>query len=619
MGWRATPLKNRQSVRIGGASGYWGDSADAARQLVMQGDVDYLVFDYLAEVTMSILARARTRDPNAGYATDFIELVMRPLLADIVERRIRVVANCGGMNVTACAQALQTLAREGGVALKIGVVEGDDLTPQLDNLRQAGTRDMFNDNPLPDNMISANAYLGAFPIAAALDAGADVVITGRCVDSAVTLGPLIHEFGWRVDDFDLLAAGTLAGHIIECGAQATGGNFTDWRDVADDWHDMGYPIAECRRDGRFAITKPAGTGGLVSPLSVGEQILYEIGDPAAYIMPDVVCDFSQASLHQDGVGRVQVNGVRGHPPTKTFKVSATYLDGYRACAQFAITGFEAVAKAETTADALVRRTRQQFAEQNLPDYHSTASHVIGAETLWGHNAGSNAHLAREVVLQIEVRHPDRAALEIFSKESTGTGLAMATGRCAVGEAGRPRITPVVAQSAFLIDKSEVTIRVSIDGQDANYTPPAVDYAPPPASQPLIDATPSGERSPTTVPLIALAVARSGDKGDNANIGVMARDPDCYQVIRRELTSAGVAHWFRHVTLGDVDRFDVPGFGALNFVLNRSLGGGGTSSLHLDKQAKTYAQVLLAMPIAVPATLAQRLYNRSDTTLPEAET
>lgn len=596
---------SKTSVRIGGASGYWGDSADAPRQLVMQGDIDYLVFDYLAEVTMSILVRARAKDPSQGYARDFIGLVMKPLIHDIKSRGIKVVVNSGGVNVPACAQALAKVAADAGVDLKIGTVEGDDLMPRIDEIRSRGVTEMFSGAPMPEEMVSANAYLGAFPIAAALDAGADVVITGRCVDSAVTLGPLIHEFGWQANDYDKLAAGTLAGHIIECGAQATGGNFTDWRDVADGWDDMGYPIAECRADGSFAIVKPTGTGGVVSRLSVGEQILYEIGDPAAYIVPDVVCNFGSAQLTETEQDRVEVRGVTGRPPTPTLKVSATFMNGYRATALTGITGFDAVEKAEAFAASLFKRTRRMFAEHGLADYDETALHLAGAQTLWGANATENAREAREIVMQIDVRHQQRDAIEIFSKEATGVALSMSTGRYAIGSAGRPKVTPVVAQYAFLIDRQSVAQIVAVDGK-------SVDFVAPDPGFDVCDETPA---EPITsmqrvsddtveVQLIKLAVARSGDKGNAANIGVMARRSEYVEPLRHALTSERVRAWFGHVCNGDVTRFEAPGFQAFNFLLTESLGGGGTSSLHLDKQAKSYGQQILAMPVIVPRRLIQ---------------
>ncbi len=599
-------------VRIGGASGYWGDTMTAPRQLVEHGEVDYLVFDYLAEVTMSILARARAKSEDAGYAIDFVTLAMKPLIRDIAERGIKVVANAGGVNLPACQRALQAIADAAGVTLKIGIVEGDDLLPRADELRQAGVEELATGAPLPAEMMSVNAYLGARPIAAALHAGADIVITGRCVDSAVTLGPLIHEFGWRVDDHDLMAAGTLAGHIIECGAQCTGGNFTDWRDVAEGWDNMGFPIAECHANGDFVVTKPAGTGGLVSRLTVAEQMLYEIGDPQAYIVPDAVCDFAGVTIEEVGENRVLVSGAKGYPPTSTYKVSATYLDGYRSAGTYIVTGFEAAEKARATADAILSKTRAMFRARNLGDYRRTAQHLIGAETLWGGNAGAEAGRAREVLMRLDVHHDDRGALEIFSKEVTGSGLCMATGRASAGTGGRPRVSPVVRLYSFLIDKGAVPVRVSVDGADVPVEVPAAGgfkaemIARAEAADDVLDDGAPAEGASGTVPLIRLAVSRSGDKGNDANVGVIARRPEYLPYIRKALDEAAVAGYFAHVLEGPVERFELPGVHGLNFLLHDTLDGGGTASLHLDSQAKTYAQQLLAHPVEVPEALADEL-------------
>ncbi len=590
-----------RSIRIGGAAGYWGDSNQAPRQLVEQGNVEYLVFDYLAEVTMSILVRAKAADPTKGYAADFVHLVMKPLLPLLKEKGVKVVVNAGGVNIAACAEALRKVAADQGIPLKVGIVEGDDLLGRMDDLRSRDIREMFSGAPLPDELASANAYLGAFPIAAALDGGAEVVITGRCVDSAVTLGVLIHEFDWQPDAYDQLAAGTLAGHILECGAQATGGNFTDWKDSADGWDNMGYPIAECFPDGRFVISKPEGTGGIVSRLSVGEQILYETSDTQNYIVPDVICDYAQAVLDQTAPQEVTITGVKGRPPTDTFKVSATYRDGYRATATTLVTGFDAVAKAQHYGAALLKRVSRLLGERGMRDFDRTAVHVIGAETLWGANASPHAAAAREVVVQTDVRHQEKAALELFSKETTGVALSMTTGRCGVGEAGRPKATPVVAQFAFLIDKSEVVPTVSVDGTVLDFSPPVQVHSPTPApSDPPLAVLYDGPTTPCQ--LIDIAVSRSGDKGNSANVGLMARSPVFYDVICREVTAQKVADWFGHVTKGEVSCYAAPGMGAVNFLLRETLDGGGTSSLHLDKLAKTYGQQLLAMPVEVPTAL-----------------
>ena len=594
-----------KTVRIGGASGYWGDTAAAPRQLVDKGNVHYLVLDYLAEVTMAILARQRQRSDQAGYATDFVTAVMKPLLPKIAAKKIKVIANAGGVNLAACRAALEKVAIEAGITLKIGTVEGDDLLPAIPKLRERGVRELRSGEPLPAKVLSANAYLGAFPIAAALDAGADVVITGRCVDSALVLGPLIHEFGWQPGDFDKLAAGSLCGHILECGAQATGGNFTDWRDVADGWDDVGFPIAEVSADGRFIVTKPPSTGGLVSPLTVGEQMLYEIGDPGAYILPDVVCDFRQVRMSQVGPDRVLVEGARGHGPTNTYKVSATYLGGFGAISATVLAGFDVVAKAHAMSDALFKRMRRLLAEEALGDFKQTGMQIIGAGTLYGNDAKPSAHDVREVVVRLSVRHEHKEGAELFARELVGTGLSMATGRCGL-IGGRPSVSPEVRLYSFLAGKDLVAIHVRVDGKVIAFKPALMpDRVSAPAEIPTsAGALPAGPR--IDVPLIKLAVARSGDKGNDANIGVMARRPEYVPAIRDALTSDVVKRTFAHYTQGAVERFELPGTNAFNFLLHDTLGGGGTSSVHLDVQAKTYAQLLLSAPISVPKAWANEL-------------
>jgi hypothetical protein len=307
-------MNELRAVRIGCGAGFWGDSAEGPAQLVRAGNLDYLVMDYLAEITMSLLARAKAKRPEAGYATDFVEAVMKPLLPELARQGIKVVTNAGGVNAPACKAALEAAIAAAGLSLKVAAVSGDDLLARVDELRAADIREMDSGTPLPAKPWSINAYLGAAPIAAALAAGADIVVTGRCVDSALALGPLMHEFHWAPDHYDALAAGSLVGHLIECGTQCTGGLFTDWREVPG-WEDMGFPIAECFADGSCVITKPANTGGLVNSATVAEQVVYEIGDPTRYLLPDVTCDFSQVRLRDDGPQRVRVSGARGLPPS----------------------------------------------------------------------------------------------------------------------------------------------------------------------------------------------------------------------------------------------------------------------------------------------------------------
>ncbi|WP_432728683.1 acyclic terpene utilization AtuA family protein [Variovorax sp. W6] len=600
---------NNSIVRIGGASGFWGDSSVGAPQLVASGQIDYLVFDYLAELTMSILVGARLKKPELGYATDFVSVAMKSVLKDIVKQGIRVVSNAGGVNPQGCADALAALAAEQGIALKIAVVSGDDVSPLLPQLRQSQppVRELQSGAALPERVLTANAYLGAQPIRAALDAGAQVVITGRCVDSAVTLGVLMHEFKWQPNDLDLLAAGSLAGHIIECGCQATGGLHTDW-DTVPDWPNIGYPIVECSADGSFVVTKPAGTGGKVTPAVVGEQMLYEIGDPAAYLLPDVVADFTQVRVEQAGEHRVRVHGARGHAPTSSYKVSATYVDGFKTAAQLTIVGFDAVAKAKRTGEAILARTGALFSQYGFGPYSGTQLEVLGAESCYGPHA-QLALQTREAVLRLAVTHPRKEALELFAREVAPAGTSWAPGTTGAG-GGRASVSPSIRQYAFLLDKSLVEASVAIDGERIDVprteAPPAVEMAKPISSparaiQTTIDtsATDSIE-----VPLLRLAWARSGDKGDTSNIGVIARHPALLPLLREQLTEARVAEWLAHLVKGRVTRHEVPGIDAFNFVCEQALGGGGMASLRNDPLGKGMGQILLAVPMRVsPALLA----------------
>lgn len=589
-----------RTVRIGGASGFWGDTASAAPQLLAGGRLDYMVFDYLAEVTMSIVAGQRAKDPQAGYALDFVKITMRELLPELHRQGVKVVANAGGVNPLACRDALQALAVELGTPIRIGVVLGDDLLGQAEVFRSEGMREMFNGAPFPDKLASINAYLGAAPIAQALAEGCDVVITGRCVDSAVTLGVMIHEFGWRMDEFDRLAQGSLAGHLIECGAQCTGGLFTDW-DTVPDWANIGFPILEAAADGSFVVTKVEGTGGLVTPATVSEQLLYEIGDPRDYLMPDVRCDFTAVHFEQVGTDRVRVSGARGRPPTPTYKVSATYVDGFKNTAILVIGGERAVAKARRTGEALLARTSRMLAEAGLPPFSETRIEVVGGEDMFGAAARTDS---REVVLKIAVRAPAKASLDLFGREFFAAGTSMAPGTTGL-VSGRPTPSPVIRLFSFLLAKERVPIAIDVGGerQGLRVALPATSAASsgdlPPALQYPIAALADAPADTQTVPLIRLAHGRSGDKGDKANIGLVARRASDLPLILRWVTPERVAAWFGHNHPSRVERFDLPGFNAVNFLLHDVLGGGGVVSLRTDNLAKAYAQVLLTMPVPVP--------------------
>lgn len=591
-------MAQEKTIRIGCASAFWGDSATAALQFLREEHIDYIVFDYLAEVTMALLARARARSPAAGFTADFVDTVAQ-IVHEAGSRGIRIVSNAGGSNPLACAAAVRKVVEEAGLKLKVTAVVGDDLMDQRERL--AGVTEMFSGAELPATLASMNAYLGALPVAAALNDGADIVITGRCVDSAVTLGALIHEFGWHSHQYDLLAAGSLAGHLLECGAQATGGAFTDWESVPE-WDNLGYPVAECQADGRLIITKARATGGMVTPATVAEQLLYEIGNPGEYLLPDVTCDFRQVRLEQAGPDRVAVTGARGMPPTDSYKVSATYAAGYRMIGTLTIIGSEATRKARRTGEALLTRMRRMYAGQGWADFADTSVEVLGAEDSYGATAQPSG--VREVVLKVGVRHPEKRALELFSREFLA-GAYMAQGTTGFF-AGRPSVSPVFRLFSCLVPKWHVvpTLVTEADEQTCPETVSGgfVASVPEPADT---TGEPDSPEDGVMVRLLELAHARSGDKGDTANIGVIARRPEFWPAMRDAVTPHRVARYFAHFLRGPVECFELPGTHALNFLLHNALGGGGITSVRIDPQGKAFGQMLLDMYVPVPLAFARR--------------
>jgi hypothetical protein len=579
-------------VRIGGASGAWGDSPMAIAQLLTE-PVDYLIMDYLAEVTMSLLAKARLKSPEAGYPPDFVAY-LEPHLKALLDRGIKVVSNAGGVNPMACKRALEAAAEKAGLSLRVAVVEGDDVMPRIEELRAQDTREAVSGELLPAALLSANAYLGALPIVAALKKGADIVITGRCVDSALALGILMHEFAWPEDDYDRLAAGSLAGHLLECGAQVTGGLFTDWETVPG-WHNIGYPIAECAADGTLTITKPKNTGGILTTASVAEQVLYEVGDPANYLLPDVTADFSLLHLEalQNGV---RVSGSRGHAPTTTYKVSATYQDGFRAIALIVIIGIDAARKAERTAEALVARSEMLFAERGWPGFTATHIEALGAESAYG--AASQARNTREVVLRLVVDHPSFNALDLFARQVGAVGISFAQGTAGL-IGGRPKPTPVVRLFTLFVEKSTMPQPTVTVGSDAPFSV-AIPPGKPRSHSTVPPITSHPANGPTIeVPLLRVAHARSGDKGNSSNIAIFSRKPEYVDHLRAVLTPQRIAEHFKLVADGPLERFEAPGLYAFNFLIQSALGGGGMASPRIDPQGKAYGQRALEMLVSVP--------------------
>jgi hypothetical protein len=585
-----------KTIRIGGASGAWGDSPGAFTQLITAG-VDYLMMDYLAEVTMSLLARARMKDSNAGYPPDAVAYI-GAVLPDLAAKKIKIATNAGGVNPAACKRALETLIKDQGLTLKVAMVEGDDVMPLIPALREQDIREHVSNEKLPPRLLTANAYLGALPIKAGFDQGADIVITGRCADSALALGILMHEFNWSETDYDHLAAGSLVGHILECGPQATGGNFTDWQTVPD-WHNIGYPIATCKPDGSFLVTKPETTGGLITPETVGEQTLYEIGDPAAYFLPDVVADFSHVTITQTAENEVEIKGAKGHPPTSTYKVSATYQDGYRSVASVSVVGPHAAQKAERIAQTLITRSEDIFRSKNLPPFKATHIEALGAEASYGEKSLTRA--TREVLLRLAVVHDSRDALEIFGRELGSIGLSTAPGVTGI-YAGRPKPTPVVKLFTLFLNKSALlppTLTIAENPATTIKIPTNGVYIPP---EPYHGPTAPDDADTIEIPLNQIAYARSGDKGNAANIAIFARQPEYLPWLRKILTPEKITAQLSQLVTGPTERYEAPGLHALNFLLQNALGGGGMASLRIDPQGKAYAQMVLEMQVNVPKAL-----------------
>ena len=584
----------REPVVIANASGFWGDEAAALARQIRGGPIDYLTLDYLAEITMIILARQRARSEEAGYARDFVTY-LEPLLGEIAAGGVTVVCNAGGIHPEACGRALERAVEAAGVELPVAVVAGDDLMPELGRLSAGGVAFEHLDSGEPlgdrlDRVRVANAYIGARPIVEALRTGARIVVTGRTYDAASVVAPIVHELDIAWDDYDRLASALLAGHTIECGAQVTGGNYTRWREVSS-FDEIGFPLVRVEADASFTLTKHPGTGGLVSRRTVTEQILYEIGDPRAYVCPDVVADFTSFRLDDDGPDRVRISGVRGAPPPPTLKVSMALDAGKKTTGMVVVSGPDAVAKSEAFAEIFWSRVGDGFEE--------TRTDLIGYDGCWGRSAATPVE-PNEIALRFAARSFDDAALARFGRELAGIALAGPPGICGAG--GRPKPSPAYAFWPGLIDREHVHARVLAAGSTIDVPCALGDSAP--IRVPAEAAAPAstGTDARVRVPLGRVAHARSGDKGNTCNIGVAALDDRFYPELVRELSAARVAEFFSSRVRGEVTRYRLDNLSALNFVLRDALGGGGTVSLDVDAQGKTLSQGLLLIEIDVAADL-----------------
>jgi len=590
----------KKVIKIGNAGGYWGDDPTALKRQVEGGHLDYITMDFLAEITMSIMQKQKGRDPESGYARDFI-----PMLDGVIEKAMasgtKIITNAGGINPMGCAKAITEMALKHGLRPKIAVVQGDDIMNDIDRLAASGAEftnmesgEKFEN--VIDRLQSANIYFGATPVVAALKENPDIIITGRVTDTGITVAPMIHEFNWKLDDWDKIASGIVAGHILECGSQSTGGNFTDWEKV-NSFKDIGFPIAEVAADGSFVITKHPQTGGLVSIDTIREQLFYEMGNPNSYLTPDVVVDFTSICIEEEGKDRVRISAVKGFEPTEFYKVSMAYSDGFKSQGSIAISGPNARKKSEIFADIFWSRLDPELMDRETEYFGWNACH----KSLGGKEDGN------EILLRLGVRSKHKESLKTFGKMIPSLILAGPPGVTVTG--GVPKPTEIISYWPALIKKELACPTIGIfDGNGLSdlriikETPIGYTKVTEPENtqvahqvEKTIESlneliTGSGE------PISKIAIARSGDKGDTANIGVIARNQAAYDFLGEFLSAQLIKDLFQDIAFGKVTRYNLPNLMGYNFLLEEALGGGGTRTLRADAQGKTYAQATLNIKI-----------------------
>ncbi|MBI9033595.1 MAG: DUF1446 domain-containing protein [Bacteroidales bacterium] len=585
----------KDKIRIGNAGGFWGDDLKALRRQLEGGDLDYISSDYLAEITMSILRKQQSRDPKLGYVTDFVDQIVdvAPLL---IQKNVRMLTNAGGMNPLGCAREILKRLKPLGISLKIAVVDGDNIVDRIEEFYPTQSRfenmESGEDfSVIKDQLQSANAYLGVPSLLKALETGAQLILAGRVTDTSITMAPMIHEFGWKLDDWDKLATGLIAGHIIECGAQSTGGNYTDWEKV-DRWDNFAYPVVEVYPDSSFIVTRQPNTGGLVNMDTVKEQLLYEMGEPGFYISPDVIVDFRTIQLEEQGLNQVKVYGVKGMPSTRFLKVSMAYYDGFKASGTIIISGGNALKKA--------RKFKEIFWERLHIDFEKHNTEFIGYNAC--HQDMVEDFEVSEILLRFSVFDKDRDKIIEFGKNIAPIILSGPPGVAVTG--GRPRPQNVMTYWPALVPKDHIDVNVRVLDESGNVTEIIEVSSVTGFEQDIKADSPSKQldtdslfnaklpKSELSIQLSQICLARSGDKGDMANIGVVARNAVVYQYLKENLTAKVVKDMFGKLCKGAVIRFELDNLQSLNFLLEESLDGGGTKSLMIDAQGKTFASALL---------------------------
>lgn len=592
----------KKTIKIGNAGGYWGDDPSALARQVKGGQLDYISMDFLAEITMSIMQKQRSVDPKLGYARDFL-VMLEDVLADVLKNKTKIITNAGGVNPVACAEAISALAKKLNLNPKIAIVYGDDILTSIEDLRAKGCdfqnmEDGRDFKTISGKVEAANVYFGAGPVVEALKWDPDIIVTGRVTDTGITLAAMIHEFGWNNHDWDKLAAGIVAGHIIECGCQSTGGNFTDWH-LVPSFDQMGYPIIEVNHDGTFVVTKHPNTGGLVSIDTVREQLFYEMGNPKAYITPDVVADFSSILLESDGRDRVKITGVKGFEPTPLYKVSMAYQDGFKVLGSICISGPDARRKSETFSRIFWNKVGRNFAATETEYFGWNACH----RSLGLKEDGN------EIILRVGARDHDQGKLRKFSKMVPALILSGPPGVCVLG--GAPKPAEVVSYWPALMPKAAVKPKIALFNNGirdekvvdsdviGNFLAPEIQTQR--AIQPSCDIATAMKTAGAdkVTPISKIALGRSGDKGDMANIGILARSPKAFAWLETWLTAQKVKDLFQEICQGSVVRYKLENMNGFNFLLDASLGGGGTLTLRTDAQGKTFAQALLRQLAPIP--------------------